>query len=499
MSSILNKFKNIKAEKEKKIEEERISKHPLVNEDIDSKIHYLNGLALVMNVDNEISEDEKCYFEHLISVINLPSSVLEDFITFANEPNQEQIVELLESIKAKQDIKFCFIYDCYIIAMNDGKILEEEEELLELYFEMLHFKDYEISFYKDNSGQLIKPYLYSNFFYQFAEKLSANKLKEEETTRYYRYAADLDNHDAQYKLAYRYLDGIGTEVNKKEAFNYMLGASKSNKPEIIKTLADYYFKGVGTEVELTSAFELYSKSAHSGFAGAQSELGHCFENGSGTTKDLSKAVKWYELAIEQDDPSAKYRLGMLYYFGNGVEYNQKKAIDLIELAAEQNYAEAQFSLALFFTSISISISTDFFSLGMSGGVDEKNYSYVDDKCFDWFLKAAENGHVFSQMIVGKCYLQEISSFSTFKTNKNFNCSAISADYSKAVKWLKIASSNDEPYAQYLLGVCYENGIGVKKNKIVAKKLIDKSIKNGSKDMQREGYNPLRLIKDEREI
>ena len=46
-------------------------KHPYVELDLESKIHYLNGLALVMNEDDNIHESEKEYLSILINTFNL--------------------------------------------------------------------------------------------------------------------------------------------------------------------------------------------------------------------------------------------------------------------------------------------------------------------------------------------------------------------------------------------------------------------------------------------
>ena len=42
-------------------------------------------------------------------------------------------------------------------------------------------------------------------------------------------------------------------------------------------------------------------------------------------------------------------------------------------------------------------------------------------------------------------------------------SPVTLDYEKAVSWFRKAADKGHSGAQYLLGVCYENGLGVKRD------------------------------------
>nr|MBI9031692.1 TerB family tellurite resistance protein [bacterium] len=139
MNTILNRMKKLKEQKNKEI----IKDHPVANESIAIKMQYLNGLALMMNVDEDIADAEKEFFIALIEGFGLDDSVIEDFISFAKDPDDEQIDELFEELSKTELTKFYFVLDCYTIAYKDEKLAEEEKELINMFVEMLNFEEKE--------------------------------------------------------------------------------------------------------------------------------------------------------------------------------------------------------------------------------------------------------------------------------------------------------------------------------------------------------------------
>ena len=173
MSGKLNKMIDLKKQKESLLKNGENSKkhqiinHPVAQKNLELKIHYLNGIALMMNVDEEISYVEKEYFMSLIKAFGFNNSVIEDFIDFAQNPENEQIFELLEVLKENRYVKFSFIFDNLIIANKDGNLANEEKEMIELFFEMLEFNQEEIdeiyATFKEIQLPLNYKKTYSNF------------------------------------------------------------------------------------------------------------------------------------------------------------------------------------------------------------------------------------------------------------------------------------------------------------------------------------------------
>ena len=63
----------------------------------------------------------------------------------------------------------------------------------------------------------------------------------------------------------------------------------------------------------------------------------------------------------------------------------------------------------------------------------------------WFRKAAEQNYAEAQYILGVCYEQG---------------EGVAKDQVEAVKWYRKAAEQNDAEAQYNLGICYERGDGV---------------------------------------
>ena len=103
-------------------------------------------------------------------------------------------------------------------------------------------------------------------------------------------------------------------------------------------------------------------------------------------------------------------------------------------------------------------------LGGIGVIPNENQGII------WLKKAAEQGHVDSQYLVGECFERAAS---------------YSGDYSEAVKWHKRAASQGHPKSQCAMGYFYKNGLGVKKSKNEAIKWYKLSAEQGNKMAKEE--------------
>lgn len=102
----------------------------------------------------------------------------------------------------------------------------------------------------------------------------------------------------------------------------------------------------------------------------------------------------------------------------------------------------------------------------------------DTLAVEWCRKAAESGYAESQRILGVCY---------YTGNK-----AVAIDYAEAVKWFRKAAAQGHDDAQYLLGLCYASGKGVEKNNEEAFKWFRLAARQGHEEAQQrlkaEGQN-----------
>ena len=243
MSSILNKMKSLKKQKDTLLKKEESNKknqfinHPVAHKNLELKIHYLNGLALMMNVEHKIANAERDFFISLMEAFELEKSILDNFIDFAKEPENEQIAELLEEIKKDNFIKFAFMIDNYRIAYKDGKFSDEEKELLEIFFDMLEFTKKEIDkinvcfkkiqlpidYNKEfNNGRILNQVQFEVSNENKLENINEENKTEEKDNLIIKEKERAENGDmsSQINLAYMCLNGDGVEQNKLEAIKW---------------------------------------------------------------------------------------------------------------------------------------------------------------------------------------------------------------------------------------------------------------------------------------
>lgn len=78
--------------------------------------------------------------------------------------------------------------------------------------------------------------------------------------------------------------------------------------------------------------------------------------------------------------------------------------------------------------------------------------------------AAEQGNADAQLILGSLYMQDQG--------------GLEQDFEEAVKWYTLAANQGLAIAQYCLGLCYNEGIGVEQDRQKAKEWFTKAAKQG---------------------
>ncbi len=115
--------------------------HPARRLDVVDKVNYLNGLAVLMNIDDSIAPDEKEYLATLIQTFALPEDKLNEFVEFASNPILEMVKYTLKETLRSREIMFAFMIDCLILSYKDGVIHENEKKLMDFYFKTFEIGD----------------------------------------------------------------------------------------------------------------------------------------------------------------------------------------------------------------------------------------------------------------------------------------------------------------------------------------------------------------------
>jgi uncharacterized protein len=102
------------------------------------------------------------------------------------------------------------------------------------------------------------------------------------------------------------------------------------------------------DLQLLEAFVLMQK-ANAGESPAQHELGLRYLLGRGFPADTVKAAFWIQKAADQHLPLAEFNLGILFMNGMGVEWNPFEAYNYFSAAAQQENPEALYVMGLLYT------------------------------------------------------------------------------------------------------------------------------------------------------
>jgi uncharacterized protein len=219
----------------------------------------------------------------------------------------------------------------------------------------------------------------------------------------------------------------GLDVVKKNEFNQYLEMWKSEVQQL-KPTTDRKKRFVG----YIRAYDPLAKKEHDGTLKSavweQYDIGVKYYNGDLVKLDYKKAMWWWRLAAEQGNNYAQYELAKLYMGKEGAN---------IWIPMDQDHEKAAEVL------------------------------YTDHKeAAKWFLKAAKQGQVESQIRIADMYKDGIG---------------VIQDYKEAVKWYRKAAARNITRVQNSLGIMYANGEGVIQDYVLAHMWFNLSGSGGIKE------------------
>lgn len=103
---------------------------------LEERLLYLQGLALVMNADSEIHEDEKEYIRILIKSFDMDDSMLDAFVEFAQAPDKDTVQAFFKTFRRRQ-IAQLFLFDALMMSRRDGNGCEREQAVIDKIAEQL--------------------------------------------------------------------------------------------------------------------------------------------------------------------------------------------------------------------------------------------------------------------------------------------------------------------------------------------------------------------------
>jgi len=104
--------------------------HPAVKLDLDKKILYIYGIALIMNTDSKISSKEEGYLKLLVKLLKIDDSYFEQSVDFSKSADKEAINDIIENISETEIIK-PFLLDLLLMAYIDNELNDSEIKIFE--------------------------------------------------------------------------------------------------------------------------------------------------------------------------------------------------------------------------------------------------------------------------------------------------------------------------------------------------------------------------------
>ena len=248
--------------------------------------------------------------------------------------------------------------------------------------------------------------------------------------------------EIQYELANCYMNGIGVQINHKEALYYLKLSAEKGHMKSQYYLSNYYEEGKYIEKNTNEAFKWCKKSSDQNFDLAQNHLGCYYEVGEYIEKNMEEAIKLYKKSAEQGNTSAEYNLATCYEYGRATDKNMIEAFKWYKKSSENDYHRSQNKLGWFYE---------------NGFGTDKNIT----EAIKWYKRSSSQDNCKAHYNLGNCY----------KYNKGIEKHDINVKiafrlYNRAIE--QGCKCEDTLY-EYAL--CYENGEGVEQNLTKAFNLI----------------------------
>ena len=259
-----------------------------------------------------------------------------------------------------------------------------------------------------------------------------------------------------------------------EGFRYSQTADTANK-ELQFFIGECHAKELGGATQdWNKAGKWYHGSATQGYAPAEREYGKCCGMaGRGFNVNEEYAFSWYKSAAEHGDPEAMELLAQCYEKGSGVAIDNDLSAEWYEKAIEKGRSSALAALTRTNTKRAISEFkagnwSEGFKLAVSADSEDGNILFAMGKCYEtgngveknlatasaYYAKSATAGVESAK--VERARVDTVRALSAFKEER----------WEEGIRLSETANqSNGEIH--FLLGKCFEEGLGLQKNLVKA--------------------------------
>ena len=365
-------------------------------------------------------------------------------------------------------------------------------------------------------------------------------------------AAAQNNLEGMAMLVTYYQQGIGVPKDEKKAFRLCEKAAMRGHSDSQERLARMYFEGIGTEKDTDKAIEWAQKAANQGDLWAIKTLIRIYVDPEGGKRDLTEAKKWAKKAADLGDEESKKIYEQIAAAGLSLDDTEDSdAFKRVKAEAENGSVEAMKQLARYFAHRpggreDLVIAREWAQKAAELG-DEEIKSLLDElnanlrgevTSFEDARTAAEAGNASAQQLLGTYYAvgheTEVSLSKALYWNRKAAAGGIAAAqefvnyfegveeleqkaaqgdahaqaelagkyiaagrnfdtrseklFAEALKMAEASAAIGNPHGMFMLGLCNENGYGMKANPEEAFRLYQQSAEAGDPDGQCELSN-----------
>ena len=283
----------------------------------------------------------------------------------------------------------------------------------------------------------------------------------------------------------RYIECVERYNLSKGEFYYSIKGLRGDAPEELYQSGLQFEKGDRVAIDFVKAMQFFLRAAEKGHELVQYKLATCYETGKYIEKNIAQAYKWYKRCADQGNAEAAYKVAIVYEW---VKYHEKAA-HWYEQAANKGYKGAlygqarmlanlkqhQKAHALFMVSIAKKeyVTDCHFFLGK---LYANGWGVIQDsvKAIEHFKEAGLSLHVCYTLIGTKgepAFLYNIGV--EYDSGKG-----VPVNHAKAVQYYLKAAEAGHVLAQYQMGTIYESGAGAEKDYAMAYKWYEKAAMQG---------------------
>ena len=320
--------------------------------------------------------------------------------------------------KNKEAIKI--LSDLYEYGIS-GLISKDEKKAQELRKALKKPDIFEKHLKKQTKAKIFEEFKKNLTSQELIEKAQAARGEQnsEKAAKYYEWAGDLGNSDAQFELAEIYL----AEKNTKKGIAYLKEAVQSNHPSAVNRLGVFYEEGVldekGKEIipkNSKLAVECFERAAALGNSYGKFNLATIYDEQGELEKALGLFFQTIDLLDDEEVQSRLLEFARKYR--DSESENKEKGVELIAILAKEGNIKAMGFLA--------------YSYQTGSGVKKDL-----ERAIEWYEKAAKLGNSHVKIRLAMLLIDR----------KPF----------EAVDILKEIAEKGNPRAVYRLGYFYETG------------------------------------------